>query len=336
MMTTVYFATNRKPLEPFVSPWFEFDPAPLTPDGLLFAEAMVSGTDIAQQDSGTIDAIASVSAGTFSAASRTALTNSTKDLLIFIHGFANGFEAAIKRAAYNREWLAESGLPAADMDILAFTWPSSDSVISVPPNFPDDAYLADQGRASKSGYHLAHFLNEISKLFIGFDPAAKRRVLLLAHSMGNWALEAGVEAFFYQVPTPLLSFDEVVLAAADEVATSFETPDGGRLSRLPEISKRISVYYNDVDVAMFLSMAVNRNNRLGKDGADNKIDTTLYPPDRFRNVDCTSVDDYNKLEPIDATHQYYRRSPIVRADIAALIGGEQVAPGVSSLPMATA
>jgi esterase/lipase superfamily enzyme len=330
-MTTVYFATNRTPLQPFQAPWYGFDPAPLTPEGLVFAEATVSGTTIAEQDSGTIDAIANLSPGTFSDASRTALTNSTKDLLIFIHGFANSFENAITRAAYNREWLAQSGLPAADMDILAFSWPSSGSVISVPPSFPDDAYLADQGRAGRSGYHLANFLNEVSKLFTGFDPTVKRRVLLLAHSMGNWALEAGVEAFFYQVPPPPLSFDEVVLAAADEVATSFETPDGGRLARLPGISRRISVYFNDVDVAMFLSMAVNRNDRLGKDGADNKTDTTLYPPDRFRNVDCTGVDDYDKLDPIDATHQYYRRSPIVRKDIATLIGGGAVAPGVSSL-----
>jgi esterase/lipase superfamily enzyme len=330
-MTTVYFATNRTPLEPFQAPWYGFDPAPLTPEGLVFAEATVSGTVIAEQDSGTIDAIANLSPGTFSDASRTALTNSTKDLLIFIHGFANSFVNAITRAAYNREWLAQSGLPAADMDILAFTWPSSGSTISVPPSYPDDAYLADQGRASRSGYHLANFLNEVSKLFTGFDPTVKRRVLLLAHSMGNWALEAGVEAFFYQVPPPPLTFDEVVLAAADEVATSFETPNGGRLALLPGISRRISVYFNDVDVAMFLSMAVNRNDRLGKDGADNKTDTTLYPPDRFRNVDCTDVGDYDKLDPIDATHQYYRRSPIVRKDIATLIGGGAVAPGVSSL-----
>jgi esterase/lipase superfamily enzyme len=145
-------------------------------------------------------------------------------------------------------------------------------------------------------------------------------VILLAHSMGNWALEAGVEAFFYQVPPPPLTFDEVVLAAADEVATTFETPDGGRLARLSGIWKRISVYSNDV--AMFLSMAVNRNDRLGKDGADNKTNTTLYPPATFRNVDCAGVDDYGKLDPIDATHQYYRRSPIVRADIAARSAGE--------------
>ena len=34
-MTTVYFATNRKPLEPFQPPWYGYDPAALTPDGLV-------------------------------------------------------------------------------------------------------------------------------------------------------------------------------------------------------------------------------------------------------------------------------------------------------------
>jgi esterase/lipase superfamily enzyme len=90
------------------------------------------------------------------------LTNSPRDLLICIHGFANSFEAAITRAAYNREWLAEFGIAAADMDVIAFTWPSSGSEISVSPSFSDDAYLADQGRAGKSGYHLANSLNEVS------------------------------------------------------------------------------------------------------------------------------------------------------------------------------
>lgn len=329
--TTVYFATNRKPRDPFQTPWYDADPAPLTPDGLIFAEASVSGTLVAQQDSGTIDAIDNVSIGTFSADTRTTLTNSPKDLLVFIHGFANAFEDAIKRAAYNREWLAESRLPAASMDVLAFTWPSDGALISVPPDFPDDAYLADQGRAGKSGYHLAHFFNELSALVTGFDPAAKRRVILLAHSMGNWALQAGVEAYFYQVPPPPLRFDEVILAAADEVYDTFEQSGGARLSRLPEMSKRISVYSHDTDVAMFLSMAVNHNDRLGKEGPDNKNDQKLYPQDKFRSVDVTEVEDYDWYNPIDATHQYYRRSPAVRADIAKVIGGDPVAPGVSQL-----
>jgi len=335
-MTTVYFATNRKPLEPFQAPWYGYDSTDQTPDGLVFAEATVSGTDTGVQDSGTIDSIDNISPGALSVASRTALTNSTRDLLIFIHGFANSFEDAIKRAAFNRQWLEESGLPAANMDILAFTWPSSGRLISLPPDFPDRAYEDDQSRAGASGYHLGHFFNEVSNLFTGFDPTVGRRVILLAHSMGNWALQAGVEAFFFQFPPPPLSFDEVVLAAADEEATSFEAPDGKRLSRLLDMSGRISVYSNRHDIALLFSNLVNGNRRLGQDGPDEKTDTALYPPATFRSVDCSSVTDYDWFIPADASHQYYRRSHAVRADIAQLIGGQGGTPGISSLGNGTA
>jgi esterase/lipase superfamily enzyme len=302
-----------------------------TPDGLIFAEAQVTGTDLSNAASGTIAAIVNVSPGSFSADSRTALANSTRDLLVFIHGFDNAFKDAITRAAFNREYLAQSGLPAANMDVLAFTWPSSGLLIAAPPDFPDAAYRADQARASESGYQLAHFLNELSSLFTGFDPAGNRRVILLAHSMGNWALQAGVEAFFAQAPTPPLRFDEVVLAAADEVANTFEAPDGGRLSLLRNITRRVSVYCNARDDALALSSIVNGNARLGQAGPTDKTDAALYPPATFRTVDCTDVFDYNQLDPIDATHQYYRLSGTVRGDIATLIGGANVEPGVSAL-----
>ena len=39
---------------------------------------------------------------------------SGKNMLVFVHGFANSFLNSITRAAYNREWLAASGINAAD------------------------------------------------------------------------------------------------------------------------------------------------------------------------------------------------------------------------------
>jgi hypothetical protein len=50
-----------------------------------------------------------------------------------------------------------------------------------------------------------------------------------------------------------------------------------------------------------------------------KTDTALYPPARFRMPDCAEVNDYDLLNPPDASHQYYRRSPKVRADIVAVM-----------------
>ena len=82
---------------------------------------------------------------------------------------------------------------------------------------------------------------------------------------------------------------------------------------------------------MDLSMAVNKNIRLGYSGPADKSNESIYPPATFRSVDCTEVFDFFGLIPPDATHQYYRRSKTVRADIVKLMANQPVTDGVSSL-----
>ena len=52
--------------------------------------------------------------------------------------------------------------------------------------------------------------------------AKGNRVFLLAHSMGNWALQAAVESWFAHGNGDAFLFDEALLAAADEVHNTFE------------------------------------------------------------------------------------------------------------------
>ena len=144
-----------------------------------------------------------------------------------------------------------------------------------------------------------------------------RRVFLLAHSMGNFALAAAVESWFSHNNPAVPLFDETFLPAADERWDSFTLPMGARLSQLPALSPRISIYYSARDIALYLSIAVNLISRLGHEGPLHKTDAALYPPARFRILDCAEVNDYNLLNPPDASHQYYRRSPKVRTDIVA-------------------
>jgi hypothetical protein len=93
------------------------------------------------------------------------------------------------------------------------------------------------------------------------------------------------------------------------------------------------VYGSEKDVAMYLSTTLNLDARLGFDGPDQKHDVAKYPPAKFRIVDCTKVEDFDLINPPDASHQYYRRSRIVRTDIAATIAGNIALPdGVTSLP----
>ncbi len=313
-MTTVYFATNRKK-DGTGEFGFGASAVPNNAAAATYAVAEVSSVTLADADAGTIQSIHDTNAGDFSQAVKDKIIGAGRNLLIFIHGADNSFEDAIKRAAFNREWFAASGEAAANTTVVAFTWPSSNKYFSA-GHTPLEEYKTDQVQAGKSHFHLALFLKRVDDLRGNFLQAhSGGRVFLLAHSMGNWALQGAVQGWFDDHGASDRMFDQVILAAADEVRDTFETPDGGRLANLPKLSGRISVYYNRADILMILSEAANHNVRLGYNGPEDKFDTSIYPPAEFRLVDCSDVLDYLRLG--ESSHQYYRKSPTVRADIVA-------------------
>ena len=74
---------------------------------------------------GAITSIQNTTQGGFSQSAIDDLSDPGRNLLIFIHGFDNSFENAITRAAFNQQWLAASGVPAAETSVVAFSWPLS-------------------------------------------------------------------------------------------------------------------------------------------------------------------------------------------------------------------
>jgi esterase/lipase superfamily enzyme len=334
-MANVYFATNRV-ADPTKEGGYGADIVANDPAAVTYAVAAVDQIDLNQADAGVITAITDKTPGGYSDAATKTIIQASRNLLVFIHGFDNSFAAAIRRAAFNQAWLAASGVPAGDTTVLAFTWPSAGQLLEPFPSVPDAAYKLDQTQAGKSAFHLAYFLNNVDQLardFRAANPAG--RVFLLAHSMGNYALQGAVQWWFASRGSNDLMFDETILAAADEVDDTFDRPGGGRLSQLPALTQRISIYYSRKDVAMWLSTAVNGNDRLGFDGPDDKSDATKYPAAKFRMIDCTAVGDFDPPVLSQQTHQYYRCSPIVRSDIVALLNGAPVpAGGQGALPRA--
>lgn len=332
-MTNVYFATNRKKDG---TGQFGYGSASIANDKLAdYAVADVRGVSLAgpnAANSGTIHGISHLNAGDFSQAVKDEITGAGHNLLVFIHGADNSFEDAIKRAAFNREWFADSGSAAANTTIVTFTWPSSNKYFT-PGHDPKHEYLADQVQAGKSHHHLAQFLKVIEQLraaLLAAHPAA--RVFLMAHSMGNFALQGAVQGWFDDHGPGDRIFDQVFLAAPDEVRDSFEMPHGGHLANLPKLCERISVYYSRADLLMLLSEAVNHNVRLGFNGPEHKFDAAKYPPAKFRLVDCSDVLDYIRLG--EASHQYYRKSLTVRADIVACMVNHPV-PGGGNIVLST-
>ena len=324
-MAKVYFATNRKNPNPADKAGYGADIVGLDEKQIIYASVDVTQVVLPDEASGVLGDIVNPTLGAFAMADSDEIVASGKNILVFVHGFANSFEDAIKRAAFNCEWFRSSGVDAADTTVVAFTWPSLGQLIAAPPHLAPYDYYTDQAQAGRSGFHLYHFLKKIQDLRTKLVPS--RRIFLLAHSMGNFALQAAIQWWFTGGDAAGQVFDEVILAAADERSSTFETKGNGRLSDLPKITDRITIYHNLHDIAITFSMGLNLDGRLGFNGPDDKTDEDIYPPaaqpgrSGFRIVDCAQVRDYSWIAPLDATHQYYRRSPIVKEDIASVMAG---------------
>ncbi|HWB97327.1 MAG TPA: alpha/beta hydrolase, partial [Bryobacteraceae bacterium] len=215
-MTTVYFATNRK-LDSAAPFGFADTVADFDPQNITFGKVEVTGTNLAHESSGVLGEVVDKTPGNFSEATIAEILAARKNLLIFIHGFDNSFEDAIRRAAFNQLWLRECGDPHADTTIIAFSWPSAGKLMGMPPHMPPDAYRHDQAKAAASAFHLAHFLRVIDQLRARqINECPDGRVFLLAHSMGNHALSGAVQLWTGSGDPREAIFDCAILAAADE------------------------------------------------------------------------------------------------------------------------
>ncbi len=314
MPVTVYYATNRVLNGPAdaLSSYSDSAVAPSDPSAVTYGTAFVSDAGLTADTVGAITALEDINKGGFSQQAIGDLSDPGRNLLIFIHGFDNSFENALTRAAFNQQWLEQSGVAGASATVVAFSWPSRGRLIGIP--FPDYFYKQDQTKAGLSAFHLQSFFANLQPV-IEAARAKGNRVFLLAHSMGNWALQGAIESWFAHGRGDAPLFDEAILAAADEIYTSFEYPPDGRLTGLDQLARRVSIYYSQRDDVLKLSMAINNGvRRLGQEGPHDRSNTTRFPPAHYRMVDCSAFQDY--AFDLGSSHQYYRRSPGVRADIA--------------------
>ena len=319
MSTTVYFATNRVVNGP-AEKWESYQPeivSPSDPAAVTYASAFIDQTDLNADKTGAILSIQDARRGGFSPQIVNDLSNAGRNLLIFIHGFANSFDNALTRAAFNREWLARSGAAAADTTVIAFSWPSAGEVLSFPIVTAD--YRRDQTMSGQSAPHIMSFFTNLEPI-ITQARANGQKVFLLAHSMGSRALQAAVESWFSHGNGDASLFDEALLCAADERYDGFDFPPTGMLSGLDRLAKRISIYFSAADAVLQISMAVNLGaKRLGQDGPHSRFDKKRFPAAKYRMVDCGGFRDFDF--GFTSSHQYYRRSPLARNDIVKVMTG---------------
>ena len=341
-MTTIYFASNRDVLHETSATGNVFGPRFNAGGPQCFrvgdAEVTLDGGDSKRDDKWTVGATklypeSLKSSPKYGSAKlfeelRRELKAVNKDVIIYVHGFANSFQNSVARAAALQQLYATA---EQDVMVVLFSWPSNGQVAPAWNYFSDredaEASGLAMGRALK---RLVDFLAELrdddQKVMLaarreGEVPSRNslrqctRRLHILAHSMGNWALRHALRKFTElnggRVPRVV---DCTFLMAADEDNDALQMPL--KLDRLDELANRIFVYHASNDVALTISDTTKgMPDRLGSDGPQN-LDLVS---ERAFAIDCRKV---SNTALSHGRHQYYRLRDEVIRDVQATLADE--------------
>ena len=248
------------------------------------------------------------------------------DCLFFIHGFANTFEQALLRtASMGRFYRGDgSGGPLSKkLHLFAFCWPSDGVLVSLP-----NAYRSDRIDAMLSGPAIGRTILKALD-FVGTlrpEDRCNRRIHLLAHSMGNWALRFALQHIRDEGALGrTVVFDQAILAAADEDDNALEKAE--KLGGLAALARRITVYINFQDVVLHVSDWTKGNpDRLGKSGPrhPDRVPSNTTVVNCSKVITQKQVTDPEDVELGDAgetTHNYHRNDETVRRDIVRVLKG---------------
>ena len=175
---------------------------------------------------------------TYDSLRRTLTASTSKEALVFIHGYNVSFHEAALRTAQLTYDLGFDGAP------ILYSWPSKGSVFH---------YTADRESAEWTARHLAGFLDSVTAI------TGAKRVHVLAHSMGNLALTNALDRM--ATPGRDTVFSNVVLAAPDVDVSQFEQQLAPAIRPL---THRLTVYMSGNDKALRASRSIWTHTRLGE------------------------------------------------------------------------
>jgi len=223
-------------------------------------------------------------------ADRLADYTDTHDALVYIHGFNNSFEDALKRAGIVGYL---SGMPVT----FAFSWPSYHAA---------EDYEGDRDAVMLSADDLAQFLIKVQ------EKTKAQRVHIIAHSMGNFGL---MQAVFRPAMQKAINksdgklrFGEIILAAADVDVELFRRD----YRQLTAIADHVSIYVSTRDNAVNTSEIIAaRRPRVGTYSANSPL--------VFSGVDTIDASDVDKNDWAGFGHDYLDTSLPVIADLTVLL-----------------
>jgi esterase/lipase superfamily enzyme len=201
------------------------------------------------------------------------------DILIFIHGFSNTFDEAVRRAG---QISYDLGFPGITM---AYSWPSQGE-------FSISNYDKDEEYVKKSIPFLKKFLLSI------VEKAPGKKINIIAHSMGNRLVTNTIAEI--ERNSQHVIFNQIILAAPDVDAKVFKEEI---FPKMRGKANNITLYASSDDKALLASRLLHDNSRLGESGE------YLTVIDGMDTIDSTGVD------PSTLGHSYFSSTQTLLADI---------------------
>lgn len=216
-------------------------------------------------------------------------TQDQKHITLFIHGYNNNWTEAVQR--YNDIATQLFDGPESLGEIISFDWPSKGSLLG---------YLPDRAEARQTGDDLTNVLSALYDWMsvkqiaatVSLEDACRAKTSIIAHSMGNYALEYAMNAVWTRKNRPLLVslMQQVIMVAADvdnDLFRSGENVSRGDGEGLANLSYRITALYTGRDNVLGSSAGLKHfgKRRLGRSG----LDRSCPLPDNVWDVDCSTL-----------------------------------------------
>jgi esterase/lipase superfamily enzyme len=212
--------------------------------------------------------------------------------LVFVHGYNVSFDNAVRRAGQLAYDLGFDG------PVFMFSWPSHEKLLS---------YVGDRDSAQLSGDPLRKFLETV------VAETKAKRIHIIAHSMGNVALNEAFQAMETEALNKL-NLGEMVLASPDLDPDLFQRT----YRRLQKRGATSTVYAASSDWALWSSSWLRESAQLGyiPPGGPKRIvaGTDL--------IDITAVN----ADIFSLNHDLYANSPAVISDLRRLMKEGQRPP----------
>jgi esterase/lipase superfamily enzyme len=191
-------------------------------------------------------------------------------LSLFVHGYNNSWQDAVKRYAQIKANLYDKrGLGA----LVLYTWPSNGSSAGYLPDREDARASGEQTADLFTALHDIVLKNEVIAADTG-DPAKRCRakISIIAHSMGNYVVQKGLAVAARRLNSPQLItlIHQLAMVAADVDNDLFqkEQSDASDGSMMANLCYRIGALYTGLDNVLGASAGLKHfgKRRLGRSG----------------------------------------------------------------------